>query len=91
MSQDTDPTSITFSDDLPTPSNLPTPSTPSIQFSTNTSPKKSPKKVSLELDPYATPALYYGKSHASRKVAKSRTLPAVCLHPRLSEDCYSWL
>ena len=35
------------------------------------------RKVSLDLDPYAAPSDYYGKSHASRKVAKSRTLPAV--------------
>ncbi len=36
-----------------------------------------PRKVSLDLDPYASPAEYYGKSHAGRKVAKSRTYSAV--------------
>lgn len=31
----------------------------------------------IDLDPYASPAVYYGQSHAPRKVAKSRTLSAV--------------
>ena len=43
-----------------------------------TSPKQNtPRKVSLDLDPYAAPAEYYGKSHGPRKVAKSRTYSAV--------------
>ena len=31
----------------------------------------------IDLDPYATPAEYYGHSHGPRKVAKSRTLSQV--------------
>lgn len=46
----------------------------------------SQREITLELDPYAAPAEYYGKSHASRKVAKSRTLPAVGHHPRILID-----
>lgn len=35
--------------------------------------------VTLDLDPYAAPNVYYGTSHSSRKVAKSRTYSAVGL------------
>lgn len=37
----------------------------------------SPRKVSLDTNPLAPPAEYYGKSHGPRKVAKSRTYSAV--------------
>lgn len=40
--------------------------------------KTHPKEhVSLDLDPYAAPSVYYGASHHPRKVAKSRTYSAV--------------
>jgi len=35
------------------------------------------RKVSLNLDPFAAPDVYYGSSHNPRKVAKSRTYSAV--------------
>lgn len=34
------------------------------------------QKPTLETDPYAAPNVYYGASHAPRKVAKSRTYSA---------------
>lgn len=37
------------------------------------------RKISLNLDPYAAPDVYYGSSHNPRKVAKSRTYSAVSL------------
>lgn len=37
----------------------------------------SPRKVSLDLDPYAAPNVYYGQSHGPRKASKSRTMSAV--------------
>lgn len=46
----------------------------------------SPRKVSLDLDPYAAPAEYYGKSHGPRKVAKSRTYSAVSAALSLTID-----
>ena len=38
-----------------------------------------PRQVTLDLDPYAAPNVYYGASHNPRKVAKSRTYSAVSL------------
>lgn len=35
------------------------------------------KEHTLDLDPYAAPNVYYGASHSTRKVAKSRTYSAV--------------
>ncbi|KAK3686947.1 alpha,alpha-trehalase nth1 [Vermiconidia calcicola] len=48
----------------------------SLPIHTTTTSKPSTRRVSLELDPYASPAEYYGKSHGPRKVAKSRTYSA---------------
>ncbi|KAI7153053.1 Neutral [Hortaea werneckii] len=38
---------------------------------------KQAPRVSLSLDPYAAPDVYYGQSHTPRQVAKSRTYSAV--------------
>lgn len=38
---------------------------------------RSPRKPTLDTNPLAPPAEYYGKSHGPRKVAKSRTYSAV--------------
>jgi len=38
------------------------------------------RKVSLNLDPFAAPDVYYGSSHNPRKVAKSRTYSAIDPH-----------
>lgn len=38
-------------------------------------------KLSLDTDPYAAPNVYYGASHSSRRVAKSRTYSAVSTAP----------
>ncbi|EME46346.1 glycoside hydrolase family 37 protein [Dothistroma septosporum NZE10] len=35
------------------------------------------QNLSLDLDPYAAPSVYYGGSHSPRKVAKSRTYSAI--------------
>lgn len=40
---------------------------------------KQAPRVSLSLDPYAAPDVYYGQSHTPRQVAKSRTYSAVSL------------
>lgn len=41
------------------------------------------KRFSIpEIDPYASPATYYGESHNNRKVAKARTYSAVGGEPR---------
>lgn len=40
-------------------------------------PAKDDTQAIIDLDPFASPAEYYGQSHAPRKVAKSRTFSAV--------------
>jgi len=39
------------------------------------------EQKSFEIDPYASPAIYYGESHGPRKPTKTRTFSSVSIPP----------